>query len=188
MVKLSRKTLGIGCGSLVVLFVFFWIVGTLAPSEKKPKSAASTGPAVQQTASPTPTSAPVKSPGTAKASEPVVTPSTATIAPRPTFTAQQIVDALSRLYPLPNPTDNTGACAGSAGNTDGCVQLITTDSVSVYAFRTAAVSKRWVTAMKANGDWRQIDKYALAWTARDQALTSKEARGKMVAEVHRLVG
>ena len=34
--------------------------------------------------------------------------------------------------------------------------------------------------MKPNGDWRQVGQYALAWTARDQAVISDERRAELV--------
>lgn len=94
--------------------------------------------------------------------------------------AQVVVDAIAEKWPVPHPDDNTDACAGKEGAAGGCVQLITTDAVSVYEFADAATAKTWVTKMKVNGDWRQAGRFALAWTARDQHLTDKAARADMV--------
>lgn len=103
--------------------------------------------------------------------------------------ARLIAERLAKLYPLPNPTDNTGSCAARPGDTGkGCKQLITTDAVSIYEFDAPATAARWVKAMKANGDWRQVGRYALAWTARDQRLTSEEARANMLGEVRKMIG
>ncbi|MEU8035703.1 hypothetical protein [Streptosporangium sp. NPDC049078] len=118
--------------------------------------------------------------------EPVAAEPSASAAPSqttnavPQLTADVIVEKLGDLYPLPNAQDNTGTCSGEPGDTRGCVKLITTDTVSVYEFRNTAVAKRWVTRFRSDGhDWRQADRFALAWSARDQALTSKEARSEM---------
>lgn len=50
------------------------------------------------------------------------------------LTATKVVAELSKLYPMSNPRDNTGNCSGSKPGDGGCVQLITTDAVSVYQF------------------------------------------------------
>ncbi|MFC4054640.1 hypothetical protein ACFOY4_33540 [Actinomadura syzygii] len=124
----------------------------------------------------------------AKAAAPSAAPSVAS-SRAAGVTARQIAERLAKLYPLPNPTDNTGSCAAKPGDTGkGCKQLITTDAVSIYEFEDPATATRWVKAMKANGDWRQVGRYALAWTARDQRFTSKEARTKMAAEVRKMIG
>ncbi|MDL4812846.1 hypothetical protein [Actinomadura opuntiae] len=105
----------------------------------------------------------------------------------PAPTARTIVTRLADLYPLPNPTDNTGACAAKKGSTGkGCVQLITTDAVSVYEFGDAATAAHWTKEMRKLGDWRQVGRFVLAWTARDQKFTSKDARAKMVAAVRKM--
>lgn len=156
---------------LAVLTVIGLVWGDTADPEPTPAAAA-----------PTTSSAPSTAPS--------ASPTAAAAAPSPSrvaLTAKQVADRLAELYPLPNPTDNTGSCAAKPGDTGkGCKQLITTDSVSVYEFEDAATAKKWVTAMRKQGDWRQAGRYALAWTARDQALTSKEARSKMVAAVRAL--
>lgn len=105
------------------------------------------------------------------------------------LTAAAVVDKLSDLYPLPNPTDNTGSCAAKPGDKGkGCLALITTDAVSVYEFEDAAAAKRWVAEfVKIKQDWRQAGRFALAWSAREQALTSKEARSKMIAALKKWV-
>ncbi|MEU8821809.1 hypothetical protein [Actinoplanes sp. NPDC048796] len=111
--------------------------------------------------------------------EPAAAPTAAAAGERP-GQAQTVVDAIAAKWPLPNPEDNTSACAGKEGAADGCVQLITTDAVSVYEYADAATAKRWVTEMKKQGDWRQAGRFALAWTARDQDMTDKDARADMV--------
>ncbi|XVU25801.1 hypothetical protein ACQPZJ_01715 [Actinoplanes sp. CA-054009] len=111
--------------------------------------------------------------------EPAAAPTAAAAGERP-GQAQMVIDAIAEKWPLPNPQDNTGSCAGKEGAAGGCVQLITTDAVSVYEFADEATAKNWVTKMKANGDWRQAGRFALAWTARDQDMTDKDARTDMV--------
>jgi len=36
-----------------------------------------------------------------------------------------------------------------------------------------------VTSMKSAGDWRRVGSFALAWTAREQAVTSEERRTEL---------
>ncbi|MGH8909039.1 MAG: hypothetical protein ACRD0K_21735 [Egibacteraceae bacterium] len=43
------------------------------------------------------------------------------------LTAADVVEEINALYPTPNSRDNTHSCDDA-----GCVQLITTDTVSVY--------------------------------------------------------
>lgn len=97
--------------------------------------------------------------------------------------AQQLA-AATGVTDLGNPTDNSSGCASKDGK--GCTQLITTDTVSVYEFKTPAVSAHWVKTMKATGDWRQVDRFALAWTARDQKLTSDERRDELTKALEKL--
>ncbi|MEU6279746.1 hypothetical protein [Streptomyces sp. NPDC047028] len=97
--------------------------------------------------------------------------------------AAKLADATG-VTTLGNPTDNTGGCSNATGKdaTYNCVQLITTDTVSIYEFKTAPVAKHWVDSMKKVGnDWRQVGRFALAWTARDQTFTSDERRAQLVA-------
>lgn len=92
---------------------------------------------------------------------------------------------------LGNPTDNTAGCsnkaAGKEPSANDCSQLITTDTVSIYEFKTPKVAAHWVKGMKTAGDWRQVDRFALAWTARDQKLTSKERRAELVSAMKKAV-
>ncbi|MER5677364.1 hypothetical protein ABT081_10545 [Streptomyces sp. NPDC002238] len=84
---------------------------------------------------------------------------------------------------LGDPQDNTSGCsneaAGKEPSVNDCTQLITTDTVSVYEYKTAAVAAHWVKSMPKDGDWRQVGRFALAWGARDQALTSDERRDEL---------
>ncbi|MFE1849876.1 hypothetical protein [Streptomyces sp. NPDC059489] len=98
--------------------------------------------------------------------------------------AAKLADATG-VTDLGNPADNTDACSGkAAGKSPGpndCSQLITTDTVSIYEFDKSAGAARWVTTMKKTGDWRQVGRFALGWTARDQDLTSDDRRAELVA-------
>ncbi|MEU0135646.1 hypothetical protein ABZ172_16700 [Streptomyces sp. NPDC006296] len=84
---------------------------------------------------------------------------------------------------LGDPQDNTSGCsdeaAGKEPSVNDCTQLITTDTASIYQYKTAAVAAHWVKAMPKDGDWRQVDHFALAWGAREQALTSDERRDEL---------
>ncbi|MFB7115281.1 hypothetical protein [Streptomyces sp. NPDC056291] len=97
--------------------------------------------------------------------------------------AAKLADATG-VTTLGNPTDNTSFCsekaAGKKPHKNDCRQLITTDTVSVYEFPTSDVARYWVKTMKKTGDWRQVNRFALAWTARDQSLTSDERRAELV--------
>ncbi|MGW2209925.1 hypothetical protein [Streptomyces sp. NPDC001781] len=97
--------------------------------------------------------------------------------------AAKLADATG-VTTLGNPTDNTDGCSDAKGKDAAynCRQLITTDTVSIYEFGTPAVSKRWVSTMKKVGnDWRQVGRFALGWSARDQSFTSDERRAELVA-------
>ncbi|MFG2963569.1 hypothetical protein ACGFZS_09795 [Streptomyces sp. NPDC048288] len=91
--------------------------------------------------------------------------------------AAQLADATG-VTDLGNPSDNTSGCA--SGSEWDCTQLITTDTVSIYEYKSPAVAAHWVKAMKKTGDWRQVGRFALAWTARDQDLTSDDRRAELV--------
>ncbi|MFI1371334.1 hypothetical protein ACH4UY_04890 [Streptomyces longwoodensis] len=41
--------------------------------------------------------------------------------------------------------------------------------------------------MKKQGDWRQVGRFALAFTARDQAMTSDERRAELVAAMQKAI-
>lgn len=98
--------------------------------------------------------------------------------------ASKLADATG-VTTLGDPTDNTSSCSNKAAGRDpspnDCSQLITTDTVSIYEFKTPKVSAHWVSEMKKQGDWRQVDRFALAWTARSQKLTSDDRRAELVA-------
>lgn len=103
--------------------------------------------------------------------------------------AAKLADATG-VTTLGHPTDNTASCsnkaAGKAANGNDCVQLITTDTVSIYQFPSPKVAAHWVKGMKSAGDWRQVNSFALAFTARDQHLTSDERRDELVAALTKI--
>ncbi|MFJ1858754.1 hypothetical protein ACIOHA_15765 [Streptomyces anulatus] len=89
---------------------------------------------------------------------------------------------------LGEPEDNTDFCSNKKkphGN--DCTQLITTDTVSIYEFKTPKVAAHWVKEMPKDADWRQVDRFALAFGARDQALTSDERRAELTKALGDLV-
>jgi hypothetical protein len=96
--------------------------------------------------------------------------------------AQQVVDAIAAKWPVPNPKDETSACKAKDGaNALGCIKLITTDSVSVYEFADEGTAKNFANQMKVTGgDWRPAGRFVLAWTAKNQEQTDKDARNDMV--------
>lgn len=98
--------------------------------------------------------------------------------------AAKLADATG-VTTLGDPADNTDSCSNKAAGKDpskwDCTQLITTDTVSVYEFKTPAVAAHWGLGMKKMGDWRQVGRFALSWTARDQKLTSDDRRDELEA-------
>lgn len=103
--------------------------------------------------------------------------------------AERLAEAIE-VKTLGNPQDNTGSCStevadGKAHKND-CEQLITTDTVSIYEFPSADVAAHWADRMGKMGDWRQVGRFALAWTARDQKAVSKERRGELEAAMGKL--
>ncbi|MFD3646371.1 hypothetical protein ACFWUT_23365 [Streptomyces cyaneofuscatus] len=92
---------------------------------------------------------------------------------------------------LGDPKDNTAGCsqkaAGEEPHANDCTQLITTDTVSIYEFETSAVAAHWVKRLEKQQDWRQVDRFALAWGARDQDLTSDERRDELTKALEALV-
>ncbi|MEU6673552.1 hypothetical protein [Streptomyces sp. NPDC046925] len=57
----------------------------------------------------------------------------------------------------------------------------------IYAYKTPRTAAHWVKTMKAKGDWRQVDRFTLAWTARAQKFTSKERRTELVVALKEAV-
>lgn len=95
--------------------------------------------------------------------------------------AQRVVDAISERWPAPNPRDTTSGCKADRGATvKGCTARITTDAVTVVELEDVATAQRWTTLLGKTGDTRQAGRFVLSWTAREQAVTSDEARASMV--------
>ncbi|MET9116067.1 hypothetical protein ABZX38_17970 [Streptomyces longwoodensis] len=108
------------------------------------------------------------------------------------LTAKQAADKLADatgVTTLGHPADNTSSCSNKTlrkgPSPNDCSQLITTDTVSIYEFKTSAVAAHWVKSMKKQGDWRQVGRFALAFTARDQAMTSDDRRAELVAAMQK---
>ncbi|MQY36861.1 hypothetical protein SRB17_48630 [Streptomyces sp. RB17] len=84
---------------------------------------------------------------------------------------------------LGNPSDNTASCsqkaAGKEPNPSDCLQLITTDTVSIYEYPSPRIAAHRVEFM-ATEDWRQVGRFALAWNDRDQKLTDDSHRDDLV--------
>ncbi|WP_147265172.1 hypothetical protein [Micromonospora sp. LHW51205] len=98
--------------------------------------------------------------------------------------AQQAVDAIAAKWPAPNPRDTSDGCRAKEGDTaKGCESRVTTDAVTVLEFADEATAARWAKELGKAGDTRQAGRYVLSWTAREQDLTSDEARAGMVAIV-----
>lgn len=109
--------------------------------------------------------------------------------PSPTaqrLTARQAADKLAdatHVKSLGDVKDNTSGCAGK----NGCRQLITTNTVSIYEFPDTKVADHWTKTMRrTNETWTQVDRFALSWTARNQEYISKERRAELVAALRKL--
>lgn len=86
-------------------------------------------------------------------------------APSGPLTAQRMVDELSRLHPLPSPSDNTGACNDVKGNVELCDQMVSTDHVDVYEFPSERGAAEWVESMDGvnSNDAVQAGRFMLIW-------------------------
>ncbi|WP_165988489.1 hypothetical protein [Streptomyces sp. YIM 98790] len=100
------------------------------------------------------------------------------------LTAEKIVERLAEHLgeeEFGEPQENTASCSNEAAGGDpqdsDCAQLIVTDQVAVYEFGTTELSRDWVNryARVDEEDWRQVGRFALAWTTPEQ-LTVDEAR------------
>lgn len=82
-------------------------------------------------------------------------------------TAQLIVDRLSDLYPLPGPRDNTDSCNTGKEHPNDCLQLISTDPVSVYELKTETAAAHWTKQMGRAGKNKavQAGRFMLLWKA-----------------------
>lgn len=159
-----RKTIGLGCGLPALLAFAIGVSAAVSNDYDTPAPAPAT---------------PSSRPAMTKA----VTPAR--------LTADQAaadLAAATGMTDLGDPQDNTGSCATGKGASArwNCEQLITTDTVSVYEFASPTVAAHWTDAMKGVGDWRQVGRFALAWQARDQHLTSEQRRAELVTALRRI--
>ncbi|NUS54786.1 MAG: hypothetical protein HOV66_07970 [Streptomycetaceae bacterium] len=144
--------------------------GDNAPS--RPDSGAATPPSAT---TPTPNSpSPPQPPGPAS---PLRTPPNRA-------TAASVTAALARathVTDLGNVTDDTPSCPSQAAPDDTtCIQLITTDTVSVYEFANETAAATWGTAMSLNNeDACQIGYLTLTWTTRNQQRTPVTTRDQL---------
>ncbi|GGU76308.1 hypothetical protein GCM10010260_05640 [Streptomyces filipinensis] len=90
---------------------------------------------------------------------------------------------------LGDPTDNTtsrsGKAAGEEASPSDCLQLITTDTVSIYEYPSPGIAAHRVEYM-ATEHWRQVGRFALAWSARDQKLIDDSHRTDLVKAIQRV--
>lgn len=103
--------------------------------------------------------------------------------------AAELADATG-VTTLGDPQDNTDSCSSAEGEEpqeNDCAALVTTDTVSIYEFETPKVAGHWVKEMPKDADWRQVDRFALAFGARDQALTADERRDELETALGDLV-
>lgn len=78
-----------------------------------------------------------------------------------------VVEELSLLHPAPNPRDESDDC-------DGCVQLVTTDAVSVYQWPDVDSAARHAHDLGEPAD--HISTFVLSYRGAEQAQTSAEVR------------
>lgn len=101
------------------------------------------------------------------------------------LTASQVADELNKLNPTPHPRDNTGSCAARADSTSpGCVQLITTDAVSVYQWTDESQATRFCEPGVSRCD--RIGVFVLSYAGTEQKATSKKARAAYADKVRQL--
>ncbi|QHC30282.1 MULTISPECIES: hypothetical protein [unclassified Streptomyces] len=100
-----------------------------------------------------------------------------------TLDAWQVADKLADetgIATLGNPTDDTAACsdkaAGRKPSPDDCLQLVTTDTVSIYKFWDVVVAEHWATEVRKTGNAMQRGGFVLAWNARQQNLIGEDRR------------
>lgn len=98
--------------------------------------------------------------------------------------ARALVKALAeRGHQLPNARVNTGFCKDA-----GCVELVSTDAVSVYQFGTVAQAQRYAKVMAGAGPVEQAGVYVLSWAGRrGDELPSKAVRVRMIRDFRALV-
>jgi hypothetical protein len=96
-------------------------------------------------------------------------------------TAQEVVDAFIEAgLRAPKPRDNSRNCTGDGGL--GCLQLITTDAISVYSWPTEASAQNYLAA--AGDDLHGKGLIVLSYAA---ARTPKADRPKYEAVLNKLI-
>jgi hypothetical protein len=120
-----------------------------------------------------------------RTSQPVVqqTPDTssAVVAPAAGPTARQVVERFIEAgLSAPNPRDNSHNCTGNGGM--GCVQLITTDAISVYSWPTEATAQH-----QAEGSGDNVYRKGLIVLSYGAARTPQADRPKYEAVLNKLV-
>lgn len=107
-------------------------------------------------------------------------------------TAASVTAALARathVTDLGNVTDDTPSCASRTAPDDTtCIQLITTDTVSVYEFPNETAADAWATAMSWNDeDACRVGYLTLTWTTRDQQRTPIATREQLCSLTQSMV-
>lgn len=96
------------------------------------------------------------------------------------LTARGLVQRLSRTYDLPRPRENTDFCREA-----GCVQLITTDTVSVSQWPTEAAAARYARVMRRTGPVEAVGVFVLSWAGRRQVMP-EQVRERMLADAQKI--
>lgn len=94
---------------------------------------------------------------------------------RPGLTAKTLAKQLGKRFRMPNPRDNTAQNCGALK----CLQLITTDTVSIYEFGGGAKAKAFAKGMGgAGGPAAQVGRFVLSWNGRrgKDLMTAKNRR------------
>jgi hypothetical protein len=111
-----------------------------------------------------------------------------------TLDARQVAAKLADeigVTPLGNPTDDTASCsdkaAGKKPSPDDCLQLITTDTVSIYKFRGAGDAERRAIETRKTGDAMQLGRIVLVWNAGRQNLIDHSRRLDLWEALNRVI-
>ncbi|WP_153531949.1 hypothetical protein [Actinomadura macrotermitis] len=103
-------------------------------------------------------------------------------APRAQPSAQQLAARLARKYRLPNPRSNTPMAD------IGSDELLTTDRVSIYRFRTVGHARRFAAAAFARADAIRVGRFVLNFAGRRGAdIVPAAERARMAADLRRLL-
>lgn len=94
--------------------------------------------------------------------------------------AQQVVDNLNTEFPVGRQRDNTESCTSA-----GCVQLITTDAVSVYQMRDESTAVHFADGLGDSVE--RIGPFVLSYSGSEQQLTTSETRAAYAIQVRALL-